>query len=88
MKKTKEQFIEETERKIHKSIKFIFSNNEGNMHNYSADGEMAMISQINKYKDSLEDDTEFMKLFEDYGIDFEELFERIKNQTLNVMEAN
>lgn len=88
MKQNKEQFLEEAEKKIHKNIKFIYSNSEGDMHNYSADGEMAMLAEVGKYKEELESDSELMAKFESFGISFEELFERVKNATLDVMDAN
>lgn len=88
MKQNKEQFLAEAEKKIHKNIKFIYSNSEGDMHNYSADGEMAMLAEVGKYKDELENDAELMKTFESFGINFEELFERVKNQTLDIMDQN
>lgn len=78
----------EAEKKIHKNIKFIFSNSEGNIHNFSADGEMAMLSEVSKYKDALENDREIMEKFENFGINFDEFFERVKNETLNVVDPN
>ena len=88
MKQSKQEFLAEAEKKIHKNIKFIYSNSEGNIHNFSADGEMDMISQVNKYKEALESDSEIMDLFEKYETNFDEFFERIKNETLNVVDPN
>ena len=88
MKQNKEQFLESAEKKIHKNIKFIYSNSEGDMHNYSADGEMAMLAEVGKYKDELESDAELMATFKAHGVNFDEFFERIKNQTLDIMDAN
>ena len=88
MKQSKQEFLAEAEKKIHKNIKFIYSNSEGNIHNFSADGEMAMLSQVNKYKEALESDSEIMALFEKYETNFDEFFERIKNETLNVVDPN
>lgn len=88
MKQSKQEFLAEAEKKIHKNIKFIYSNSEGNIHNFSADGEMAMLAQVNKYKDSLESDDEKMALFEKYEVNFDEFFERVKNETLNVVDPS
>ena len=88
MKQTKQEFIADAEKKIHKNIKFIYSNSEGNIHNFSSDGEMAMLSQVNDYKENLENDPEKMALFAKYEINFEEFFERVKNETLNIVDPN
>lgn len=88
MKQNKQEFLDAAEKKIHKNIKFIYSNSENDMHNHPADGEMAMLTQINKYKDALESDTEVMDSFKKFEVNFDEFFERIKNETLNVMDPN
>lgn len=88
MKQNRQEFMADAEKKIHKNIKFIYSNSEGNIHNFSADGEMAMLAEVSKYKESLENDSEIMALFEKYEVNFEEFFERVKNETLNVVDTN
>ena len=88
MKQNKEQFMAEAEKTIHKNIKFIYSNSEGDIHNSPAEGEMAMLSEIAKYKETLENDSDIMAKFETFEINFDELFERVKNSTLNVVDPN
>ena len=88
MKQNKEEFMADAEKKIHKNIKFIYSNSESNIHNYSADGEMAMLSQVSKYKEALEDDSEIMAKFKSFDINFDEFFERVKNATLNIVDPS
>lgn len=88
MKQNRQEFMAEAEKKIHKNIKFIYSNSEGNIHNFSADGEMAMLTEVAKYKEALENDSEVMDKFNAFDVNFDEFFERVKDETLNVVDPN